>query len=61
MGSVEGSAKGLLGFEQFPVPKAYEADEVSVRVHMILAPTILTNIAVTTVVTMMGHLKVVLM
>ena len=44
VGSVEGSAEGLLGFEQFPVPKAYEADEVSGSVHIIIAPTILTNI-----------------
>ena len=55
MGSVEGFAEGLLRFKQFPVPKAYEADEVSGNVHMIIAPTILTNMA------MMRHLKVVLM
>ena len=50
VGSVEGSAKGLLGFEQFPVPKAYEADEVSGSVHMIITPTILTNMTVVTMV-----------
>ena len=58
MGSVEGSAKGFLGLKQFPVPKAYKADEVSGSVHMIITPTILTNM---TVVTMVEHLNVVLM
>ena len=46
MGSVKGSAKGLLGFKQFSVPKTYEADEVSGSVHMKIVPIILTNMAV---------------
>ena len=38
MGSVERFTKGLFGFKQFPVPKAYEAGKIPGRVNMISLP-----------------------